>query len=77
MILRVFVRRYVFVCSGDDVSCGVVSYVCCCLSLCVWLFVFELKCVAAVFVSYCVVMCGVVWSVYLFFVWCVICCWRV
>ena len=48
------------------------------LSLCVWLFVFGMKCLAAVLVSCCVMMCDVVWSVYVwFFVLCVMCCWRV
>ena len=42
-----------------------------CLSLCAWLFAFDVKCLAAVFVSYCVMMCGVVWSVYLCF--CFVC----
>ena len=51
-------------CSVYDVPCGVVSCVCFCLSLCVWLFVFEMKCLANVFVSYCVVMCDGGWSVY-------------
>ena len=36
-----------------------------------------MKCSAAVFVCYCVMMCDVVWSVCLFFVLCVICYWRV
>ena len=56
--------RYVSVCSVYDVSCGVVSFVCFCLSLCVWMLVFEMKCLANVFVSYCVVMCDGGWSVY-------------
>ena len=44
-----------------DVPCGVVWFVCCCLSLCVWMFVWGMKCLAAVFVCSCVMMCGVVW----------------
>ena len=64
-------RRYVFVCSLYDVSCGGVLFVCL-LFVFVYLVVcFEIKCVAAVFVSYVVVMCGVVWSVYLCF--CFVC----
>ena len=53
-------------CSAYDVSCGVVKCVCICLS-CVWLVVFEMRCLAAVSVSYYVVMCDVVWSVYFCF----------
>ena len=48
-----------FVCFVYDVSCGVVWCFCFCLSLCVWLLVIEIKCLAAVFVSYCVMMCDV------------------
>ena len=69
--LRGFVCWYVFVCFVYDASCGVAWFVCCCLSLCAWLFVFELECLAAVFVSYCVVMCDVARSVYLFCLFCV------
>ena len=54
-------------CSAYDVSCGAVKFVCFCLYLCVWLVVFEMRCLAAVIVSYCVVMCDVVWSVYFCF----------
>ena len=50
-------------CFVYDVPGGVVWFVCFCLSLCVWLLVFEMKCVAAVFVSYSVMMCDVGWSV--------------
>ena len=74
-LLRVFVCRHVVVCFVYDVPWGVVWFVCVCLSLCVWLFVFEMKCLAAVFVNYCVAMRGVVWSVYsfLFFVFRFVC----
>ena len=34
-----------------------------CLSLCIWLFVFDIKCLAAVLLNYCAMMCDVVWSV--------------
>ena len=46
--MRVVVSRNVFVCFVYDVSGGVVSRVRVCLLLCVWLFVFEIKCVADV-----------------------------
>ena len=46
--VRVVVSRNVFVCFVYDVSGGVVSRVRVCLLLCVWLFVFEIKCVADV-----------------------------
>ena len=69
---------YLIVCFVYDVLCGVVWFVCVCLSLCVWLFVLGMKCLAAVFVSYCVTMSDDAWSVYLcFFCFvCVMCCWR-
>ena len=69
--LRGFVCWYVFVCFVYDASCGVVWFACVCLSLCAWLLVLETECLAAVSVSYCVVMCDVAWSVYLFF--CFVC----
>ena len=43
-----------------DVPCGVVWFVCDCLSLCVWLYVFDMKCLAAAFVNYCGIICDVV-----------------
>ena len=70
-LLRGFVCWYVFVCCVYDVSCGVVWCVRFCLSLCVWLLVFEIECLAAVFVSYCVMMCDVAWSVCLCCLYCV------
>ena len=67
---RVFVCVYVFVCFVYDVSCGVVWFVCFCLSLCIWLFGFDMKCLAAGLLNYCAMMCDVVWSVSLFFCVC-------
>ena len=58
-------------CFVYDVPGGVVWFVCFCLSLCVWLLVFEMKCLAAAFVNYCVMICDVVWSVYLRVLFCV------
>ena len=46
------------------------AVVCFCLSLSVWLLVFELRCLAAVLVSYCVVMRDAVWSAYLCVLFC-------
>ena len=63
-----FVCRYVFVCSVYDASCGAVSFVCF-VCLCVFrCLLFAVRCVAAVCVRYCVVMCDVVCSVYVCFV---------
>ena len=76
-MLRVFVPVVTCVCFVYVVPCGVVSCVCLCLSLCVWLFAVDMKCLAAVFVSFCAMMCDGVWPVCLcLFVLCVICCWR-
>ena len=60
----------------SDVPCGVVWFVCCCVSLCVWLLVFEMKCLAAVFASYCAMMCDAVWSVCVFVSDLCVICWR-